>query len=207
MIRYTNQALAAACAIALVFGSASAALADRGENGHGNGHGKHKNAHANSATAHSCVNPAGNTRGWCKSQMGSSFINGTVTSINGNTAMVTLANGQEVAVNESYLLQQGRGLTVGQTITLRGTWQGNTFVVNNRPYTNNGGPYNGATVSGMIVSVSGNSMQIVQGFRLVTIDFSNAAARGAINGSLNVGRSITASGNWSGSTFIASSIQ
>ena len=49
-------------------------------------------ARGNSATAHSCVNPAGNTRGWCKSHAGGNYITGTVTAINGSTATVALSN-------------------------------------------------------------------------------------------------------------------
>jgi len=238
MNRLTNQALAAACAIALLFGSASAALADRGGNGHGNsGHGNgHANAHAsahantavhgnsashsrnanrdndndndsnesrhhgNSATAHNCVNPAGNMRGWCKQHGAGDFVTGTVTSINGNTATVALANGQTVSVNSN-------GLSVGERITLRGSFQNGVFVPSGRPLTNFGGPFAGASVSGTIVSINGNSLQLLRGLSLITVDISNAAARGAINGTLLPGRSITASGNWSGSTFIATSIQ
>ena len=142
-------------------------------------------------TAHSCVNPAGNTRGWCKSQMGGSFITGTVASINGNTALVTLSNGQQVTINTG-----GRNLTVGQQITLRGNYgTNNVFVPSNGNYSNYGGPYSGASVRGLIVSVSGNSIQIVQGLSLITIDATNAAARGAINSTLIPGRTITASGH------------
>lgn len=260
MTKVTNRALATAFAVALVFGSGTLALADRG--GNGNGHGNpHANSHAtahmkasahgssstkthgssavhgnsaihtnstmrgnssshtyrnsnsvnppvnsssrtrgNSATAHSCVNPAGNTRGWCKSQTGSDFMTGTVTSINGNVATVMLSNGQSVTVNAN-------GLTVGQQITLRGSFQNGVFVPNGSPLSNYGGPYSSASVRGMIISVSGNTIQIVQGLSLISIDASNAISRGAVNGTLIPGRTITAYGNWNGSTFIATSIQ
>jgi|GEM_PF-1738516 len=161
---------------------------------------KGSKARGNSATAHSCINPAGNTRGWCKSHAGGDYITGTVTAINGNTATVALSNGQIVTVNSN-------GLTVGQRVTLRGSYQNGTFVANGQPYSNYGGPYSSASVRGLIISVSGNSLQIVQGLSMITIDATNAISRGAINGTLIPGRTITASGNWNGSTFVATSIQ
>jgi len=160
-----------------------------------------------SATAHSCINPAGNTRGWCKTHAGGDFITGTVTAINGNRATIALSNGQTTTINEQYLIDQGHGLTVGQQVTLRGSWQNGVFVVNNGAYSNYGGPYSSASVRGLIISVSGNSIQIAQGLSLITVDASNAAARGAINGVLVPGRTITAYGSWNGSTFVATSIQ
>ncbi|HEX5275459.1 MAG TPA: hypothetical protein VFW34_09315 [Candidatus Rubrimentiphilum sp.] len=230
MTKVTNRALATALAVTLVFGSGTFALADRGGNGHGqdkakakthavsvrdndndndNGKGKGKNKHDEASKHHgyrasqSCINPAGNQRGWCKSHMNGSFITGRVTSINGRTALVTLSNGQQVTVNTA-----GRNLNIGQQITLRGTFGSNgVFVPTGGNYNNYGGPYSGASVRGLIVSVNGSSMQIVQGLNLITVDISNAASRGAISGTLIPGRTITANGNWSGSTFVATSIQ
>jgi hypothetical protein len=200
MNKLINRALAAALAIALVFGMGTLALADRGGNGHGHGNAK---AHGSSLTAHSCINPAGNQRGWCKEHMNGAFINGSVTSVNGRTALITLANGQEVQVNTA-----GRNLSVGQIVTLRGNFGNNSvFVPTGGNYSKFGGPFSGASVRGLVVSVSGNSIQIVQGLSLITIDASNAISRGAISGTLLPGRTITASGNWSGSTFVANSIQ
>ena len=227
MQKFMNRALAGAAALSLL--CAGTAFADHGK-GHGHGvkaeargtmhansvrdndndndnHSKSHKARGNSSSAHSCVNPAGNTRGWCKSHMSGAFINGTVTAINGNMATVTLSNGQIVQVNEQFLLNQGRGLTVGQQVTLRGSWQNGVFVVNNGAYNNYGGPYTSASVRGLIISVNGNSVQIVQGLSLITVDVSNAAARGAISGTLLPGRTITAYGNWNGSTFVANSVQ
>ncbi len=235
MKEFTNRALAAIFALSLICGSASIALADRGGNGHGHAnanahanastsvHGKsasHANnssrdndsnstttsSHGNSGTAHSCVNPAGNTRGWCKSHAGGDFITGRVTAINGNMATIMLSNGQTMNINEQYLLNQGHGLTVGQQVTQRGSWQNGAFVVNNGTYNNYGGPYSSASVRGLIISVNGNSIQIVQGLSLITVNDSNAASRGTISGSLFPGRTITASGNWNGSVFNANSI-
>ncbi len=200
MNKVINRALATAFAVALIFGSGTFALADR--DGHGKGHDK-GDKERGSSSAHSCVNPAGNQRGWCKSHMNGSFITGTVASINGGTALVTLSNGQQVTVST-----RGHNLSVGQQITLRGSFGSNgVFVPTNGNYSNYGGPYSGASVRGLIVSVNGNSIQIAQGLSLVTINDSTAASRGAISGTLIPGRTITAYGNWSGSTFIATSIQ
>lgn len=240
MTKVTNRALATAFAVALVFGSSTFALADKGGNAHanphatahttGSAHASSSKARGNSAshttsvhgnssmhnsavsngnggnrgksgTAHSCINPAGNTRGWCKTQTGSDFMTGTVTSINGNLATVMLSNGQSVTVNAS-------GLTIGQQITLRGSFGTNgVFVPSGQPLSNYGGPYTSASVHGLIISVSGNSIQLVQGLSIITVDASNAISRGAVNGALIPGRTVTAYGNWNGSTFIATSIQ
>jgi hypothetical protein len=172
-------------------------------NNDNNSQGKVASSHGKSSTAHSCINPAGNMRGWCKSHMNGAFINGTVSSINGSTAIVTLANGQQVQINTS-----GRNLVVGQQITLRGNFgNGNVFDPTGGNYSNYGGPYSGASVRGLIISVNGNSMQIAQGLSLITINDANAASRGAISGTLYPGRTITAAGNWNGSVFYANSIQ
>jgi hypothetical protein len=234
MNKTIKRTLAAALAVGLIFASGTYALADPGGNGHGQGkahanqakgpakahvesvrandndndNDNNKNEHGskgrgNSLTAHSCINPAGNQRGWCKEHMNGAFINGTVTGINGNTALVTLANGQEVQVSNA-----GRKLSVGQIVTLRGNFGANSvFVPTGGNYSKFGGPFSGASVRGLVVSVSGNSVQIVQGLSLITIDASNAIARGTINGTLLPGRTITANGNWNGSTFVANSIQ
>ena len=165
---------------------------------------KAKSSRGKSGSAQSCINPAGNMRGWCKSHMNGAFITGTVTGINNDhTAIVTLANGQEVQINTG-----DRHLVVGQQITLRGTFgNGNVFVPVGGNYKNYGGPYSGASVRGLIVSVSGNSIQIAQGLNLITINDANAASRGAISGTLFPGRTITAAGNWNGNVFYANSIQ
>ncbi|MFN2449697.1 MAG: DUF5666 domain-containing protein [Candidatus Baltobacteraceae bacterium] len=160
-----------------------------------------------SATARSCMNPAGNTRGWCQTHGGGDFITGRVTAVNGNTATIVTSNGQTMTIDDQYLIHQGHNLTVGQQVTLRGAWQNGVFAVNNGTYSNYGGPYSSASVKGTILSVSGNSIQIVQGFSLMTINGATAVSQGAVNGTLYPGRSITASGNWNGSTFIANSIQ
>ncbi len=197
MRKFTHRALAVAFAVSLIFGSASVALADKGDK-----HGHDKNR-GESESSQSCINPAGNMRGWCKSHMNGAFITGTVAGFRGNTAIIRLPNNQEVSINA-----RGRNLHVGQQVTLRGNFEnGNVFEPTNGSYRNYDGPYSGASVRGLIVSVNGNSIRIAQGLSLVTINDSNAAGRGAISGSLYPGRTITASGNWNGSTFVANRIQ
>lgn len=189
MRKILNGAIGSLLAVSLAAAPATMAFAK---------HGPH-NARVRYASQ-SCVNPAGNMRGWCKSHAGAAFVSGTVTAINGSLATIALSNGQTVIVNDRYLMSRGAGLTVGQQVTLRGNFNGNTFFVTNPVYANYTG--SGASVSGMILSVNGYSVQIVSGLRIITINDSNAA----VNGSLYVGRSITANGNWNGSVFVANSI-
>ncbi len=197
----SQRTLAAALAFGLIFASASTALADNDDHGHGNS----MSSDDNGSSAHSCINPAGNVRGWCKNHAGGDYITGRVVAIRGNLATIVLSNGQTVNVNDRY---QGAGfLRLGQQVTLRGSWQNGVFVVNNGAYSNYGGPYSGASVRGLIVSVSGNSIRIVQGLQLITVNDANAYSRGGIGGSLYPGRTITAYGSWNGSTFYANRIQ
>jgi hypothetical protein len=220
MKKFTNQALAGALALTLTFTCASIALANPG---HGHGHGRGQSAaqhgmsgrpgdrdqhgnpgqHGYSATAHSCLNPAGHMRGWCQTHTNGDFVTGRVSRVNGNMATILLPNGQIINANTQYLLNRSQMLTAGQQVTLRGLWQNGAFNVNNAPYNNYSGPYSVASVKGMIVSVSGTTVQIAQGFSLVKINDANAA----VNGALYPGRTITASGNWNGGTFVANSIQ
>lgn len=190
MQKFINGALAGCLALTMLGGSAALAKS----HGHGShGHG----ARGNSAMARSCVNPAGNIRGWCKGH-GGTFVTGTVSAINGSRAIITLTNGQTVTVRDA------GGLTVGQTVTLRGNYAGNgSFTVTNPIYTNYPGPFTGATVSGVVLSVNGNAVQILSGLRVISINDANAA----VNGGIYVGRSITATGNWNGNVFYANSIQ
>lgn len=181
MRRFINGALAGCLALSMLSATSVAIAKPHG--------------HGNSAMARSCINPAGNIRGWCKGH-GGTFVTGRVTAINGNRATIVLSNGQTVMVRSG-------GLTVGQTVTLRGNFNGNgTFVVTNPVYTNYPGPFSGSSVSGVILSVNGNAVQILSGLRVISINDANAS----VSGSLYVGRSITANGNWNGSVFYANSI-
>lgn len=210
MKTFTNRALAGALALTLTCVFTSAALANPGH-GHGHSEAQHVNSsqhgnsgqHGNSVTAHTCLNPAGSMRGWCRTHTGGDFVTGRVSRVNGNTAMVLLPNGQSINANTQYLLNRAQMLTVGQQVTLRGLWQNGALDVNNGVYSNYNGPYSVATLKGMVLSVSGTTVQIAQGLRLMKISDANAA----VNGVLYPGRTITASGNWSGSTFVANSIQ
>lgn len=228
MNTFTNRALAGALALTLTCVFSSAALAHPG-NGHGQStvqhgnSGRHGNSgehgnsrqhtdsdqhadasrHGNSAIAHSCLNPAGHMRGWCQTHTGGDFVTGRVTGVNGNMATVLLSNGQTIDANTQYLVNRGQVLTVGQQVTLRGLWQNGAFDVNNGVYNNYSGSYSVASIKGMVLSVSGTTIQIAQGFSLVKINDANAA----VNGVLYPGRTITASGNWSGTTFVANTIR
>ena len=206
----TKQTLAAAVSALVIAGTGSIANADPGK-GHGGDKDHAKSAvHATVQTSsgpHTCINPAGNVRGWCKSHVGASYLTGRITAVNGRTATVVLTNGQTVTLNDQYLLNQGVHLTVGQTVTLRGLWQNDVFVVNTGLYNPYAGPYTSASVSGIVLSVNGNSIQLIRGLSIITVDDTQAAARGAVSGVLTPGRNITVAGNWSGSTFVATSIQ
>ena len=195
MQKFTSAALAATLALGLLAGSTGVSLADRDDNG--------KHADKN------CVNPAGHVRGHCKHNdndndndrghhhRGYSYVNGVVQSINASgTAAVRLSNGSIVYV-------RGAGLSLGQTITLRGSYNGNgQFVVQGNPYSAYGGPYTTTSITGTIISINGNAVQVIHGLSVYTINDAGAS----INGNLYVGRGITAYGSWSGSTFNATRI-
>lgn len=198
----------AAAVIAAPF--TAAALADDGDHGDG-GRGRQQ----------SCINPAGHERGWCKherrnARYGSgnygnySTIAGTVIAVNGDIAQFRQNNGATITINQSGLLRSGMGLNVGSYYTLRGYWNNNLFVAqsggntNGYPYPNNGNA--NATVQGVITSVNGDRVTIMQGlFQSITINDQQALNNGSAQ-NLYVGRSITAYGYWSGGTFFATSI-
>lgn len=182
---------------------------DQGEN-HGNPHG--------------CVNPAGHTRGWCKhngnngNYRGGNYvtISGTVLAINGDIAQFREDNGTTVTVNQSSLLQAGQPLSVGGHFALHGYFSNNMFIAqagggyygNTYPNNGNGYPYPGANASvhGIVTSISGNRVTVMQGlFSTITIDDQQALNNGTAQ-NLYVGRNVTAYGYWNGGTFYATSI-
>ena len=157
-----------------------------------------------SDSAHNCVNPAGNMRGWCKTHRGSfrgaGTLSGTVVSITGNVAVVRLDNGALISVNEN-----GTALNVGQHYNLNGCYQGNVFVLG--CYTS--GNYPGGAnqqLSGTILSISGNIVTLL-GLPPVSINVQAAIAANRTNGPLTVGRHITAYGSYRDGTFYATTIQ
>lgn len=191
---------------ALFSSQASIARADDDNNQGDEGHG-----------GQNCLNPAGHTRGWCKnhdsedngrhhSRRGST-INGTVLTVNGNVVQFHLDNGQVIIVNEQSLLNAGQGLNVNQHYTLRGRVSNGVFYAYANG-SNNGGNY-AQSITGTIVSVNGNTLQLARGgLNLVTVDFTQAAQSGRINGSLTPLRAIRVYGYSSGNgVFIATSIQ
>lgn len=176
----------------------TAALADDRDRGDG-GRGRQQ----------SCINPAGHERGWCKHE-NYSTIAGTVIAVNGDIAQFRQNSGATITINQSGLLRSGMGLNVGSYYTLRGYWNNNLFVAqsggntNGYPYPDNGNA--NATVQGVITSVNGDRVTIMQGlFQSITINDQQALNNGSAQ-NLYVGRSITAYGYWSGGTFFATSI-
>lgn len=170
---------------------------------------------------HGCINPAGHTRGWCKNNGNysgrygnSTTISGTVLAVNGDIAQFREDNGVTISINQGQLLQAGQPLAVGGHYTLTGYFSNNMFIVQtNGGYYGNGYPGNGypypggnASVHGLVTSISGNRVTIMQGlFSTITINDQQALNNNTAQ-NLFVGRSITAYGYWNGGTFFAVSI-
>lgn len=174
---------------------------------------------------HGCINPAGHTRGWCKQNGGSSYgrngnyttISGTVLAVNGDIAQFREDNGATITVNQTQLLRSGQPLAAGGHYTLTGYFSNNMFIVQTNggyagnggyPYPGNGYPYPGANASvhGIVTSISGNRVTIMQGlFSTITVNDEQALNNGTAQ-NLYVGRNVTAYGYWSGGTFYAVSI-
>jgi hypothetical protein len=167
---------------------------------------------------HSCINPAGHVRGWCKHGSGRQYngnlstISGTVIGVNGAMVQFREDNGAVIPLNEQSLLRSGSPLQIGAHYTVSGYWSNNVFVAqnngyyNNGPYNNNGYPGANATVHGVVTAISANRVTIMQGlFSTITVDDEQALNNGSAQ-NLYVGRSITAYGFWSGNVFYATSI-
>lgn len=173
-----------------------------------------------------CENPAGHERGWCKhgderdgerehrhghhkhhghrGENGSTAtISGTVIGINGITAQFRLDDGRTISVDEA-----GTPLSIGQHYSLRGCYQGGTFVVNcNGSAANGGGSgYNQQQVSGTILSVNG-SIVTLAALPPVRIDVGQAQANGRVYVALTPAQHITAYGYSQNGTFFATSIR
>jgi hypothetical protein len=181
-------------------------------------------AQAPPGNPHGCINPAGHVRGWCKPganarYRGSNFttISGTVIAVNGDLAQFREDNGVTIIINQRQLLQAGQPLTVGGHYTLQGFFSNNMFVAQASGYNGNGYPNNGypngypypganASVHGIVTSVSGDRVTIMQGlFSTITINDQQALNNGTAQ-NLYVGRNITAYGYWNGGTFFAISL-
>lgn len=138
-------------------------------------------------------------------------IAGTVIAANGDLVQLRQDNGAMVTVNEQSLLREGSPLQIGAHYVLHGYFSNNLFVAQNN-YASAAVPANGyprganASVRGVITSIRGNRVTVLQGlFTTITIDDQRALDSGAAQ-NLFVGRSITALGFWSGSVFYALSI-
>ena len=193
--------------------------------GHGNGrddnqgddqgdnHGGDQNNQGNGGP-HDCTNPAGHQRGWCKhddnNQGGNTTISGTVLGMNRDIVRFRLDNGSIITVNDRGLQRNGSALNVGSHYTLGGHYAHGVFIATNtNGYTNGYGGQNSnsnASVHGIITSVNGNNVTILQGLAPVTINDQPAMNNGQAN-NLYVTRTVTAYGYWNNGTFYATSIQ
>lgn len=189
----------------------------------GSGFGGHALAQTPPGNPHGCVNPAGHVRGWCKHNNGNSYggnrganyitISGTVLAINGELVQFREDNGTTITVDQRSLIQAGQPLSLGGHFALHGYFSNNMFVAqpsggyNGSAYPN-GYPYPGGTASvhGIITSISGSRVTIMQGlFSTIAIDDQQALNNGTAQ-NLFVGRNITAYGYWNNGTFYATSI-
>jgi hypothetical protein len=139
-------------------------------------------------------------------------ITGTVIAINGDLVQFRLDNGKTVSVDQHALILAGQPLTLGGHFALHGNYSDDIFVA--RPGGSDGGqgsngyPYPGSTsnVQGIIMSISGDHVTIMQGlFSTIDVDDQQAINNGTAQ-NLYVGRSITAYGYWNAGTFYATSI-
>lgn len=204
-------------------GMAAVARADDDENDGGYGREQGDDQGENHGNPHGCVNPAGHTRGWCKHNGGYYggrngnyvAISGTVLAINGDLVQFRQDNGSTITINQSNLLRSGQQLQIGAHYTLQGYYSNNMFIAqaNGGYYGNgngngNGYPYPGGTASvqGIVTSVSGSRVTIMQGlFSTISINDQQALNNGTAQ-NLYVGRNVTAYGYWNGGTFYATSI-
>lgn len=200
-------AFAAASSLALL-AVPGTALADKGDHGD-----KHSGYQTSEHGDKNCANPAGNTRGWCKhtgdkedrkGHHRTSTVSGTVLSVSGNIVSFRLDNGQVV----SLLDNNGTQLNVGQHYRLRGAYQNGQFVLGAATSGNdqNRGGQNATSVSGNIVAVGTGTITLL-GVPPLVINVQQALNNNATNGSLSVGRHVTAYGYYSNNVFYATSIQ
>jgi hypothetical protein len=174
---------------------------------------------------HGCTNKAGRVQGSCKHAARTpphatskprpnyTTISGTVIAINGELAQFREDDGTTVTIDQSNLLANGQPLTAGGHFALHGYFSNNIFYAqanggNGAGNGANGYPYPASTTSvqGIITSVNGSRVTIMQGlFSTLTIDDQQALKNGTAQ-NLIVGRSVTAYGYWSGSVFYATSV-
>lgn len=191
------------------FFSSSPAIAAADEDDQGENNDRQNNdREKGNRNRNNCYNPAGHERGRCKHNgrngrnggynRGTTTVTGTIQSINGSTVYFLRDNGQPL----TFIDNNGTRLSVGQRVTLRlYNYNGQYSLApngNNNGYGNNGygnGGYNNGQsnrqVGGVILAVSGSTLTFING---TAIDISQAQQRGAINGNLSTGRSITAYG-------------
>ena len=183
------------------------AFADDHGGDHGNGHG----SHGDDNQAHACVNPAGHQRGWCGkddngNNQGTTSISGTVLGFNNNTMQFRLDSGQVINVNTNNAQNNGTSYSIGGHYTLTGRYANGVFIANNNNTNNNNGSNSNANIRGIITSVNGSTVTLLQGLTQVTINDQAAINNNQAN-NLYVTRTVTAYGYWNGGTFYATSIQ
>jgi hypothetical protein len=132
--------------------SAGSASADKDNHQGQNNQGERNDS--NGTSSHSCVNPAGHTRGWCKNHSVNcnngtyncnNCNNGTYNCNNGNntsiSGVIVSVSGTQVrllrglgtiTINDSRALNSGytSNLYVGRTVTAYGYWSNNVFYAN-----------------------------------------------------------------------------
>jgi len=138
-------------------------------------------------------------------------VTGTVIAINGDLVQFRLDSGKTISVDQHALILAGQPLTLGGHFALHGNYSNDIFVA--RPggsenQSGNGYPRPGSTtnVQGIIMSISGDRVTIMQGlFTTISVDDQQAINNGTAQ-NLYIGRSITAYGYWNANTFYATSI-
>ena len=197
---------------AILSNAPAIALADRDDRGDNNNENSYDNE--DNGGQNGCVNPAGNTRGWCKHKgkhgngnhrggRGTTTLSGTVLGIQGNAITYRLDNGQVVTIFDN----NGTRLNVGQHYNLQVSNQNGQYMLGSSGYYNGNGNngqygYGNQSVSGTIGIASGNTLTFTNGR---TIDISQV--NGNTNGPLSTLRSITAYGYVSNGVFYAQYIR
>lgn len=176
--------------------------------GHGDGHGSHGDDHG----SQNCVNSRGHENESCNrngngNNRGTTSISGTVLGFNNNTMQFRLDSGQVINVNTNNAQNNGTSYSIGGHYTLTGRYANGVFIANNNNnYNNNNGSNSNANIRGIITSVNGSSVTLLQGLTQVTINDQAAINNNQAN-NLYVTRTVTAYGYWNGGTFYATSIQ
>lgn len=129
---------------------------------------------------HTCVNPAGNQRGWCKNHKNR----------NNNCSYNNSGYPNGYQYPSQYPYPNNGQYPNPNNGQYSGCYNNNGY--NGNP--NNGYGYQNATIRGVITNVNGNIVSILQGLSTVSIDATQAFRSGRVNGQLYPTRTITAQG-------------